>query len=165
MFSLPSADAYSAQQAVASKTFKPPPLDGSLSMLGMYDWHLDHTPNHPLFQYKARHTTHIHTILWPEAIRGIHRSARYVQSCIDRITRDLTKPISGPPVIAILGHIGKHSHTSSDQQRCFFWDSSLMCSFRHSPLLLSEYGSHARWVRSVSNFDQEFCDRGGHFAF
>ncbi|KAK1217855.1 hypothetical protein PQX77_019475 [Marasmius sp. AFHP31] len=33
--------------------FQRPPLDGSLSIAEVYDWHKEHNPNHPIFVYAA----------------------------------------------------------------------------------------------------------------
>lgn len=88
-----------ATQALDSKTFKPPPMDGSLTVPELFDWHLQNTPDHPLFVYSDEHGKE-HVILWPQGVRAIHNSARIV---MDRV-----KPrASEVPVIAILAASGK----------------------------------------------------------
>ncbi|KAL0065581.1 hypothetical protein AAF712_007359 [Marasmius tenuissimus] len=37
--------------ALRAPKFQRPPLDGSLSIAEIYDWHVDHNPNHPIFVY------------------------------------------------------------------------------------------------------------------
>ncbi|KAH7929530.1 acetyl-CoA synthetase-like protein [Leucogyrophana mollusca] len=66
-------------QARSSETFRPPPLDSSLSIPELYDWHLQHTPNHRLFLY-AREDGNIRTILWPEAVQAIHTGAKIIRA-------------------------------------------------------------------------------------
>ncbi|KAF8993889.1 hypothetical protein BDQ17DRAFT_1431390 [Cyathus striatus] len=56
-------------QALASDTFRPPPLDGSLTLPEIYDWHMKNTPNHRLFVYAAKmnHATQGHNRSQSEA--------------------------------------------------------------------------------------------------
>ncbi|KAF4618234.1 hypothetical protein D9613_011556 [Agrocybe pediades] len=83
-------------QALSSATFTPPPLDGSLSLPEQYEWHLQHSPNHPLFTY-ATENKDVRTIVWREAVKAIHTGARLV-----RQTMKWTPGMKNPPVIAIL---------------------------------------------------------------
>ncbi|KAF9556254.1 acetyl-CoA synthetase-like protein [Agrocybe pediades] len=83
-------------QALSSATFTPPPLDGSLSLPEQYEWHLKHSPNHPLFTY-ATENKDVRTILWREAVKAIHTGARLV-----RQTMKWAPGMKNPPVIAIL---------------------------------------------------------------
>ncbi|KAJ7193924.1 hypothetical protein GGX14DRAFT_378403 [Mycena pura] len=66
-------------QALGSPTFKPPPLDGSLTIAQIYDWHFENTPNHRLFVY-AREDGSIRTINWPEAVQGIYAGAHILRN-------------------------------------------------------------------------------------
>ncbi|KAH7912698.1 hypothetical protein BJ138DRAFT_1083028 [Hygrophoropsis aurantiaca] len=68
-------------QALSSATFRPPPLDGSLTIPEIYDWHLEHTPNHRLFVY-AQNDGNIRSIFWPEAVRAIHVAANIIKARI-----------------------------------------------------------------------------------
>lgn len=106
-FILPSPDGYPTRQASHSTTFKVPPLDGSMTMLGMFDWHLENNPDHPLFLYKSSHTTHVQSILWPDATRAIHRCARLIRASIEHLTPGRSFNRASPPVIAVLGHLGE----------------------------------------------------------
>ncbi|KAJ7083262.1 hypothetical protein C8R44DRAFT_822628 [Mycena epipterygia] len=83
-------------QALSSRTFGPPPLDGSLTIAQIYDWHSEHSPNHRLFVY-ARADGSTRTIYWPEAVHAIHVGAK--------ILRDRFNWVAGlveTPVISIL---------------------------------------------------------------
>lgn len=66
-------------QALHSTTFKPPPLDGSLTFHEIYDWHYENSPNHPLFVYRNGDGSE-RTIHWSEAIRAIHCAGGIVRS-------------------------------------------------------------------------------------
>ena len=66
-------------QALSSKTFRPPPLDGSMTIAELYDWHLQNTPEHPLFVF-ADDSGQNHTILWPEVVRAVHGAGRRIRS-------------------------------------------------------------------------------------
>lgn len=65
-------------QCLNTTTFKQPPLDGSLSMPEIYDWHLTRSPDHPLFVYSDEERKPI-VINWPEGARAVHRAGRIVR--------------------------------------------------------------------------------------
>jgi hypothetical protein len=90
-------------QALNSETFQvPPALAGvTLALPEIYDWHSENSPMHPLFIFEDRPGS-IRTVLWPEAVRAIHRAAFRVSAAIEE--NPLT---SGQiPVIAILAATG-----------------------------------------------------------
>jgi hypothetical protein len=89
-------------QALNSTTFTLPPLDGSLTLPEIYDFHLERSPNHPLFVY-ADGFGSTRVILWCEAVRGVHQAGRIVRS---RLEVEQAVPIGGRPVIAILALAG-----------------------------------------------------------
>ncbi|KAJ8503287.1 hypothetical protein ONZ45_g10992 [Pleurotus djamor] len=66
-------------QALKSTTFKPPPLDGSLTLPELYDWHYYNTPEHPIFVYPGV-TDQPRVVKWPEAVRAFTRGARLIQN-------------------------------------------------------------------------------------
>ncbi|GJE93533.1 acetyl-CoA synthetase-like protein [Phanerochaete sordida] len=68
-------------QALTTTTFRPPPLDGSVTLPEMWDWHASHSPAHPLFSF-ADDQGAVRTILWPEAVRACHRAARRTLSSL-----------------------------------------------------------------------------------
>ncbi|KLO13762.1 acetyl-CoA synthetase-like protein [Schizopora paradoxa] len=84
-------------QALSSTTFKPPPLDGSLTLPEIYDWHADKSREHPLFVFPNADGG-LRTILWPEAVRAIHRAGQLVKS---RLSAEDNR---GGNVIAILAN-------------------------------------------------------------
>jgi acyl-CoA synthetase (AMP-forming)/AMP-acid ligase II len=89
-------------QALSSLTFTSPPLDGTLTIAQVYDWHFLNTPNHRLFVY-AQADGSTRTIYWPEAVQAI-----YVGSTI---LRRRFKWLSGrgpKPVVSILASPGNY---------------------------------------------------------
>ncbi|THH03938.1 hypothetical protein EW145_g5884 [Phellinidium pouzarii] len=62
-------------------TFVQPPLDFSLSLPALYDWQGEHSPNHPLFVFEDGPGS-TRTILWAEAVQGIHRATQFVRSVV-----------------------------------------------------------------------------------
>ncbi len=86
-------------QVLSSETFQAPPLDGSLTLPEIYDWHAEHSPDHPLFLYGDPEGP-VHTITWVEAVRAIHRAGRIVQNAMGPV------PSSAVPVVAILANTG-----------------------------------------------------------
>jgi hypothetical protein len=93
--------AASKTQALNSSTFTLPPLNGTLTPPELYDFHLQYSPNHPLFVYTKSGSTH--TILWSKAVRSAHRAGRIVQS---RLEDGKTKPPSCRPIVSILALSG-----------------------------------------------------------
>ncbi|KAJ7131571.1 hypothetical protein C8R43DRAFT_1207614 [Mycena crocata] len=83
-------------QARSSNTFTPPPLDGSLTLAEIYDWHFHNTPNHRVFVY-ARQDGTIRTIYWPEVVQAVHVGARMLRSRFGWVPG-----IDDLPVVAIL---------------------------------------------------------------
>ncbi|KAF4568263.1 putative NRPS-like protein biosynthetic cluster [Pleurotus pulmonarius] len=74
-------------------TFKQPPLDGSLTLPEIYDWHLDHSPNHPLFVFRSVNEG-LHNIVWSQGVQTVHLAANFF---LDQIGAN-----DGRTVIAIL---------------------------------------------------------------
>lgn len=68
-------------QALSPGTFAPPPSDGSLYVHELFDWHYEHSPDHPVFQY-ANDDGSIATLAMSRVAPAIHRAGRFVQSII-----------------------------------------------------------------------------------
>ncbi len=64
-------------QDVTSLTFKPPPLDGSLTFPELFDYNAIHSPKHPLFRYDDPGNGGFRTILWEEAVAAFHTAGHY----------------------------------------------------------------------------------------
>ena len=60
-----------------SITFSRPPLDGSLSLTELYDWHYLNNRDYPLFVYEDAPGVP-RTISMGEGVQGIHRAMVYV---------------------------------------------------------------------------------------
>jgi hypothetical protein len=87
-------------QALKSKTFCPPPLDGSLTLTEIYDWHYKHSKDHPLYVYspdgiKSR------SISWGEGVAAIYRGTRILR---DRVRGRNSG--NKTPVVAVLASYG-----------------------------------------------------------
>lgn len=96
---LPSLPPPKQQHGLNSATFKQPPVDGSMLVPEMYDWHATHSPYHPLFTFSEDDGT-VRTITWAEATPAIHRAGRWLLSLtVDTITEK-------KPLIAILAGSG-----------------------------------------------------------
>ena len=86
-------------QALTSTTFRPPPLDGSLAIPELWDWHYEHSPQHPLFIYSDDEGTAT-TITWREACRAIHQAGHIARRLV------LQDGLSTRPTFAILAGNG-----------------------------------------------------------
>lgn len=58
---------YPAQHDVHHATSRAPPLDHGLSVLGLYEYHAQHSSDHPVFIYADRDTGEPHDITFSEA--------------------------------------------------------------------------------------------------
>lgn len=68
-------------QALSSLTFKPPPLDGSLTIPEFYDWHYHNSPEHPVLIFPEEDGRQ-RTVKWAETTQAIHTCARILQRTI-----------------------------------------------------------------------------------
>ncbi|KAL0958751.1 hypothetical protein HGRIS_014075 [Hohenbuehelia grisea] len=55
-----------------------PPLDFSLTLPELYDFHYSHNAGHPLFVYDVN--GEVQTITWGQAVRAIYRASEYLES-------------------------------------------------------------------------------------
>ena len=90
-------------QGTHSRTFKQPPLDGTLTIPEMYDWHAEHSPEHPLFIYPDE-DGEVKTIKWGAAIRALHRAGRWLNGFVNG---NIMTNTSDGPLIAILANSGE----------------------------------------------------------
>lgn len=58
---------YPAQHCVPHTTFSAPPLEHGLSVPWLYEYHAQHSPDHPVFTYADRDTGEPHNITFSEA--------------------------------------------------------------------------------------------------
>ncbi|KAH7925193.1 acetyl-CoA synthetase-like protein [Leucogyrophana mollusca] len=77
--------------------FTVPPLDGSLTLPEIYDWHYENNPQHPVFLY-TRSTGEKCFCPYSEVVPAAHRAGRYVA---DAAGIDLTADASTFPLVAI----------------------------------------------------------------
>lgn len=94
-------------QALSSKTFRAPPLDGSLTVPELYDWNLENNLAHPLFIYADDAGRH-HTLLWPEVVRAAHGVGRRIRAMVSP-GMDISVPPDCPCPVAILSAAGTKS--------------------------------------------------------
>ena len=83
--------------------FKTPPLDGSLTLPEIYDWHAEHNAQYPLFVYHDRIREELVRLSYAEVVGAAHRAGRLVLAAIG-IDRDCPSAKCGP--VAILARTG-----------------------------------------------------------
>ncbi|KDQ23277.1 hypothetical protein PLEOSDRAFT_1068285 [Pleurotus ostreatus PC15] len=81
--------------------FTAPPLDGTVFIPAIYDFHYKHNPDHPLFKYDKEGVISI--ISWKVAVEAIYRAARILTAHVQ--VSPLTRP-----VVAILAVIDQLSY-------------------------------------------------------
>ncbi|KAJ8463962.1 hypothetical protein ONZ45_g17399 [Pleurotus djamor] len=72
------ATVYAVAEKDSCMTFKTPPLDGTLSLPEIYDWHLDNSPDHPVFVYQTE--SQPHPISWSRVVQEIHNAVPFFSS-------------------------------------------------------------------------------------
>ncbi|OCB92288.1 acetyl-CoA synthetase-like protein [Sanghuangporus baumii] len=88
-------------QALSSASFRPPPLDGSMTLPEMYDWHFTHSPGHPVLLYTTEEGGE-KIISWENCARAIYRVANEVQRRIGREPNAKNQP---PTVVVIVAAV------------------------------------------------------------
>lgn len=91
-------------QCLTSPTFRLPPLDGSLLVSEIFDWHYEHSPDHPMFRYDDAGTTK--TLNWSDFIPAVHRASRFL---LNAFNLSVLREPSDRPVIGILTNSGERS--------------------------------------------------------
>ncbi|THU98749.1 acetyl-CoA synthetase-like protein [Dendrothele bispora CBS 962.96] len=82
-------------QARKSITFRPPPIDSSLTLPQIYDWQSQHSAAHRLFMFTDIDGK-LNTITWSEGVAAVHTSARILRK------RLASFQVIKRPVVAIL---------------------------------------------------------------
>ncbi|KAJ7210990.1 hypothetical protein C8J57DRAFT_1400321 [Mycena rebaudengoi] len=101
----PTKMQFTTLHGLSSSTFKPPPLDGSLLLPDVFDYHSRHSPNHPLFVYVG--DVGVSTaITWSQAVDAFRRAAHVSQAQVE---------VDGPeaPVVAILAATNQITYLSA----------------------------------------------------
>lgn len=91
---------FTTLQGASSSTFRPPPLDGSLTLPEVFDFHSANNPDHALFRYEDHDG--LHTIVWSSAVQAFHTAAKLVQKYVPQ-----DAGTASPTVISILAAAGE----------------------------------------------------------
>ncbi|THH09834.1 hypothetical protein EW145_g1728 [Phellinidium pouzarii] len=94
-----ATDSFRTPQAVGSKTFTAPPLNGSLALHQLYDFHASHSPDHPLYVF-ATPQGDVKTMTWADVQRGIHRASIFASKFMPGVQGNH----KAPPTVAILAN-------------------------------------------------------------
>ncbi|KAK0193212.1 NRPS-like enzyme [Armillaria mellea] len=70
-------------QGVSSLTFKPPPLDGSLTVPELFDYNGFHSAKHTLFRYDSLDNGESRSITWEEGVAAFHVAGHYFREHIN----------------------------------------------------------------------------------
>lgn len=95
-------------QGVSSPTFKPPPLDGSLTVPELFDYNGFHSAKHTLFRYDSPDNGEFRSITWEDGVAAFHVAGRYFREHINDET---------PVVVGILANAGTPLFPCKGSQR------------------------------------------------
>ncbi|KDQ21392.1 hypothetical protein BOTBODRAFT_61102 [Botryobasidium botryosum FD-172 SS1] len=90
------------KQAANSATFITPPIDGSMSIPQMIDFHLANNPNHPVFRFATSGSSEapFEEFLWRNVGQAMHRAARLAQARILGTPSNHTNSTTTPVIAA-----------------------------------------------------------------
>ncbi|KAF4571678.1 hypothetical protein EYR36_009021 [Pleurotus pulmonarius] len=71
--------------------FQVPPVDGSLTIPEIWDWHSEHNPTHAAFEYEA-HKGGVTTVSYRNVVSAAHEAARILSAAIGSNPGDAIKP-------------------------------------------------------------------------
>ncbi|KAL4254134.1 Adenylate-forming Reductase [Pleurotus pulmonarius] len=71
--------------------FQVPPVDGSLTIPEIWDWHSEHNPTHAAFEYEA-HKGGVTTVSYRDVVSAAHEAARILSAAIGSNPGDAIKP-------------------------------------------------------------------------
>lgn len=135
-------------QIPSSTTFKSPPLDGSLFLPELCDWHTKHSPDHELFVY-AEEDGAVKHIKWSETGRAIHRGSQLIRERIGQSTNEST-------VVAIISSSGMSRSLSIYEYNLLTLHLSLShCRFHSICNDCLEY--HARKLCRLPDIHTQLC--------
>lgn len=80
------------KQGTDSKTFKLPPLDGTLALHQIYEYNAENSPDHPLYVYDTPEGES-QRIAWREVRPAIHRAAKFAINAVSSVTKDSASPV------------------------------------------------------------------------
>lgn len=101
-------------QALGTTTFVPPPLDLSLTVAEIIDFHRTHSPNHIVYVYEDT-PGDCKRITFSPWIRAIHRAGRYVRDLF-RLPEAQVGRVK--PIISMLANSGERYPISSFYSPC-----------------------------------------------
>jgi hypothetical protein len=94
------------RHGLTSATFRPPPLDGSLTFAEICDFNSKNSPDHVVFVYHSDDSGSVKEILWKDFAPAIHRAGHYIIESfgIDSSSTEI-------PVVGILATTGMYQAT------------------------------------------------------
>ncbi len=109
-----------------------PPLDGSISVPELYDFHYRHNPHHPVFVYTNADTDELTHVRYSELVPAAHRAGWYVTKTTNF---NHSADMNVRPVVAVLAATGMSPASLQSLKRHIF---------RHHHLLYDVCGNVPR---------------------
>ena len=138
-------------QAIGSKTFNVPTIDGSLVGPEIYDWLAQNCPDHHILEY-LDDEERVQSINWRDAVRASYRAARFVRKMAGASVEEALSESERKTVIALIGASGESSEI-------FFYSTKFNVALRYYYRLYYFICScvryHARRLYTVSNISKE----------
>ncbi|TFK32050.1 hypothetical protein BDQ12DRAFT_729010 [Crucibulum laeve] len=99
-FVLPLPVTNQAYSGTACNNFKLPPLDGSLTLPEIYDWHYESNPRHSVFIFENHPRAGYTHLTYTEVVPAIHNAARYIGFVFELDIDNLDKTMSPVALLA-----------------------------------------------------------------
>ncbi len=135
---------YPTPQGSTSKTFRPPPLDGTLALHALPEFHAKNSPNHPAFRFEEPKDGSIKTLRWVEVFLAIQTARQILQGGFGLRTS------GSHPVVALLVSTGRYIFTLGIP-------STHRQPHRHDVILCHLSRSDASRIRTVPSVRAELC--------
>lgn len=84
-------------QGQSSSTFQKPPLDGSLNIAMLVDWHARHSPDHAWAVYPKANSNDLQHVTWRQLGYAVQKVAAMLQ-------REIRADPNSTPIVAVLAN-------------------------------------------------------------
>ena len=99
-----------ASLAKAGSKFVRPPLDGSMTVPQIYDWHYVHNPAHSVFVFKDIPTGQLKHLTYREVVPTMHAAARFVLLQANMNPEEIPSAAARRPTVGIVANTGEYTH-------------------------------------------------------
>lgn len=104
---VPDKTASATTSSASTTLFERPSLDGTLTISQMCDWHAEHSPEYPLFEY-LDNDGQVASVKWKDVARAMHRNGWVIKEAVEEHMQPSLSPDGKyrRVIIAVLANSG-----------------------------------------------------------